>query len=151
MSALENLPVLIVDDNKHACKLLTTILCAISHAQIRSCNGPSEAYEMLQMWQPGMIITDFQMSPIDGLAFARELRANGAHGFKDKPILLMTGETPNHQLVKEVKAAGIDTMITKPIVPETLVARMLWSVEQARDRSRKSLQADSNEDAWVVD
>jgi len=151
VSGLENLPVLVVDDNRHACRLLTTILGAISQAEIKACTCPTEAYKILLDWQPGMIITDFQMRPVDGLAFARELRSNPKYGFQLKPILLMTGETPNRELVERVKAAGVDTMVTKPIVPETLLNRMLWSVEQARGRVGEAARHDSEKDVWVVD
>ena len=108
------MPALIVDHNRHACRLVSTIL--------------------------------------DGLAFARQLRANPDHGFRLQPILLMTAETPNQALVEGVKAAGIDGMITRPIVPEALNARMEWAVNAARERAAEAQRAaDSRRNTWLVD
>ncbi len=142
------MPVLVVDDNAHACRLLSAILIAVTRAEVRTCKSPEEAYELLSWWPPGLIITDFKMSPVDGLDFARELRANDALGFQYKAILMMTAETPNRKLVERVRAAGIDTMITKPIVPDTLIRRMIWAAKQAKRREQEALDDESG--IWMI-
>ena len=103
MPSLQNLPVLVVDDNRHTCQLLKTILKAITESETRECASPEEAFDILQEWRPSMIITDFNMAPMDGLAFTRELRSNPAYHFRLKPVLLMTAETPNQELVQMLK------------------------------------------------
>lgn len=164
VSSLLNLPVLVVDDNRHACQLLKTILKAITQAETRDCASPEEAFGVLQEWRPGMLITDFHMSPMDGIKFTRELRANPVHQFRFKPVLLMTAETPSQALVEQVKDAGVDSMVTKPIVPETLVGRMEWALKAAHERAEKhvaenpreepkvkSYKSDSGKSTWLID
>lgn len=153
MSAdLQNLPVLVVDDNRHACRLLTTILSVITNSETRTCESPEEAFKLLRSWAPGLILTDFQMTPVNGLAFARELRKDASYDFQRKPILLMTAETPNKALVQEVKAAGIDAMLTKPIVPEALVARMSWALKNTGERQLQPEKvAEKQPSVWTID
>ncbi len=141
MLDLTTLPILVVDDNVHTCHLLLTIFRAAGASEIKTCDGPQEAFDLLPHWKPGLVLTDYRMRSMDGLEFARELRSEPKYSFLSKPIVLLTADTPNEQLVEQVKAAGIDAMVTKPIAPATLFAHMDWALTLARRRTEHAIRA----------
>lgn len=149
METLANKTALVVDDNPHSCRLLSSIVSAMTNAEVRCALCPREAYTLLPEWQPNLILTDYHMTPVDGVAFAEELRTNAAYKCRLKPILLMTAETPSQELVERVRDANIDAMITKPIVPETLAARLNWAQRNAL--SRANAAHSRNQNLWIVD
>ena len=137
---LATLPILIVDDNKYACRLLSTILRAAGAVELRTCARPQDALDIMMTWNAGLILTDFLMKPMDGLQFSRTLRTDREYGFLAKPIVMMTAETPTQSFIKEVKGAGVDVLVTKPISPADLLKRMDWALVQARKRTEDAFK-----------
>ena len=120
--------ILLVDDDPG---YLTTLAEALIRAgyRVRGARSGSEALAKLATRSIDLLITDYQMSPIDGLELIREIRRH----IPRLPILIMTGD-PSPDLEEAGKAAGAIAVLPKPFHLETLL-RLIAEVFQER-RSR---------------
>jgi len=77
-----------------------------------------EAYR--QTFHP-LIVTDLELSGMDGLEFCRHIRAlpQGEHSM----ILMMSGRSKSEDLLTAF-AAGADDYLIKPVTPELLRSRL---------------------------
>ncbi len=135
------MPILVVDDDIHARSLLLTALRGGSATELKACTQPDEAYELLQTWNAGLIITEYGLQPVGGAEFVRTLRKDPQHRFLAKPIVMITSEAPSASLVTEIKEAGVDALVPLPIIPQELFKRMEWALKQARQRAENAILA----------
>ena len=130
----------IVDENEAVRELLVTTL---KKAGIKHCVGvpnPMEALARLQNKEEvQLILSEWQMTPLDGLAFFRRLREEGGPAAKTK-FILMTGRE-QRPLVEFALKAGIDGYIIKPFRLQALFDQIdrlfdLEADQQERQRNR---------------
>jgi len=67
--------------------------------------------------RPDLIVTDFHLPGMDGLAMVRQLRAEG----RCPPVVLVTVE-PSSALAGEALRAGVAEYLAKPFIAEDLLA-----------------------------
>jgi signal transduction histidine kinase len=75
--------------------------------------------ELARKERPDLIITDYMMPEMDGLAMVRELRGDGA--FAETPIIMLTAKSQLDDRL-EVRNAGVDVYLGKPFSPRELEA-----------------------------
>jgi CheY-like chemotaxis protein len=77
-----------------------------------------DGLEAVEAWRAGgydLILMDIQMPVMDGIAAAREIRAEEARsGRRRTPIVALTANALTHQ-IEEYLAAGMDGHVAKPI------------------------------------
>lgn len=107
--------VLLVDDDLGH---LTTLAEALVRAgyRVRSAQSGSEALAELTIRPIDLVITDYQMSPVNGLELIREIRRHIPH----LPVLIMTGDL-SQDLEEASKTAGAVALLRKPYHLETLL------------------------------
>lgn len=76
--------VLVVDDRESGRRSLTRELEDFGF-EVRAAASAHEALESLAVFDPGIIVTDFQMPAIDGLELLRRVRT-----FSDAPIIVIS-------------------------------------------------------------
>ena len=131
MTAAAGAPILIVDDNPTNLKLLTFLL-ATNGYRPRTAASAEEARAVLVNFRPQMVLLDLQLPGMDGLTFARTLRADPAT--RDLVIVAVTA----HAMMGDEQAAlaaGCDGFITKPIDTRALPARVAELLALATGRS----------------
>jgi DNA-binding NarL/FixJ family response regulator len=101
--------VLIVDDNALIRETLRTYLEAKTNWQVcgEAENGKS-AVDKVQELKPNMVILDFQMPVMNGLAAARLIAKSAP-----KTVILMLTMHDGPQLWNEAKAVGVTEVISK--------------------------------------
>jgi CheY-like chemotaxis protein len=126
-------PILIVDDNPQNLKLAKVILCAEGY-DVRTAIDADDALRVLQSFAPRLILVDVQLPGMDGLALARQLKADPARcGIV---IIALTSYAMKGDDEKAF-AAGCDGYMSKPIDIEALprmVAQFLARVDSPGDR-----------------
>ena len=67
--------ILIVDDEAAASNILKMLIEKhIPPAkEIRTCNSPEEALDIIEVWQPHLLMLDIEMPKMDGLDFLEKL------------------------------------------------------------------------------
>jgi CheY-like chemotaxis protein len=110
---------LVVDDNHDFLEAVVSLLELTSSYRILSAADGVEALACLQMARPDLIITDISMPNMDGFQLVQALRAN--HEWRDLSVIFLTALNSSED-VQRALALGIDTYISKPFHPDSLLA-----------------------------
>src|SRR6266498_2850615 len=127
--------VLIVDDDPKLLKMLQRTLVYENLNVFTATNG-LEALPLVQAHQPDLIIVDWMMPKMDGLAFVRRLRDE-----ENKTMVLMLTARDAIENRVEGLESGADDYLVKPFAPAELVARvhaMLRRVAAKRENPQVS-------------
>ncbi|HEY0299759.1 MAG TPA: response regulator, partial [Rhizomicrobium sp.] len=104
--AFEYLKALIVEDNQHMRALLRSLLNALGIAQVFEATNGEDAFALLRDKQPDLILSDLSMTPVDGIAFVREVRNSQSSPNPYIPIIMVTGHTERHR-IEAARDAGV--------------------------------------------
>jgi two-component system, OmpR family, response regulator MprA len=110
--------VLIVDDDPKLLKMLQRTLVYEGLNVLTATNG-LEALPLVQTGTPDLIIADWMMPKMDGLAFVRRLRDE-----ENKTLILMLTARDAIENRVEGLESGADDYLVKPFAPAELVARV---------------------------
>ena len=107
--------VLVVDDERTICFLLENFLS--KDYQIVAKSTAEEALEWLESNLPDLIISDIQMTDMDGYQFLKEIRYNGF--LKHTPVIMLSSHTESKERIKCYQL-GAQDYLSKPFNPEEL-------------------------------
>jgi PleD family two-component response regulator len=129
--------ILLVDDDDLELALMADRIGAAGFEVARAMNG-EEALELLgQQWFP-LVITDWQMPVMDGIAFTEALRARGV----DDTYVIMLTMRESSMDYERGYLAGVDDYLTKRLPDAELFARIHAAFNTlALRRSLKETQA----------
>jgi DNA-binding NarL/FixJ family response regulator len=136
--------VLVVDDTPDTLALLTDALEEAGMTVLVALDGHS-ALERAQHAAPDIILLDAVMPGLDGFETCQRLK--GLPVIANTPVVFMTGLSETEHVVKGFQAGGVD-YVTKPIVPDELIARirvhlanarLVSSAREALDRAGRAL------------
>lgn len=106
--------ILVVDDEPHIVKYLTTFLQDSGYETCSAGNG-EEAFEVLTRERPDLVTLDLQMPNETGTRFYRNMTK--AKEFKDIPVIVISGIPGRHLAVSKPVA-----VFEKPIDREALLS-----------------------------
>jgi DNA-binding response OmpR family regulator len=131
--------VLVVDDSPDTLRMLTDALEEAGMTVLVALEG-AQALAIVTKITPDVILMDAVMPSMDGFEACRALKHNKmlAH----VPVIFMTGLSETQDIVKGLEAGGVD-YVTKPIVPDELLARIRVHLANARlaNSARAALDA----------
>jgi DNA-binding response OmpR family regulator len=107
--------ILVVDDEQSICLLLENFLS--QDYDVVSISDGLEALEWLEENLPDLIISDIQMTKMDGYEFLTNVRKRGFT--KHTPIIMLSGKSESKERIKCYKL-GAQDYLTKPFNPEEL-------------------------------
>ncbi|PXW95499.1 two-component system chemotaxis response regulator CheY [Sphaerotilus hippei] len=108
--------IMVIDDSSSFRTVVKLALQKAGYTVVEAMDG-QDAAEKLGGNRPHLIVCDVNMPRMDGLTFARHVKA-GPHKFT--PIIMLTTESQEAKKA-EGKAAGVRAWITKPFQPSQLV------------------------------
>ncbi len=108
--------IMVIDDSSSFRTVVKLALQKAGYSVVEAGDG-MDATEKLGAARPNLIVCDVNMPRMDGLTFARNVKA-GPHKFT--PIIMLTTESQESKKA-EGKAAGVRAWITKPFQPSQLV------------------------------
>jgi len=117
--SLQHLRVLVVDDEEGAREITSAILTQ-AQAEVRTAASASEALEVLDEWQPDVLVADLGMPDVDGYQLIRQVRARGPQRGGDVPAAALTAYARTQDRMR-VLSAGFQIHIPKPIQPAELI------------------------------
>jgi len=115
---LRDLRVLLVDDEPDARNLLGLILTSYE-AEVRDCASAAEALQMIDEWQPDVLVSDIGMPFEDGYELMRKVRAREPERGGLIPALALTAYARAED-VRRALEAGYHAHIPKPVDPDEL-------------------------------
>lgn len=129
--------VLVVEDYQDAREMYTEYLRFSGFAVAEASNG-YEALEKASSLMPDIILMDLALPRMDGWEATRRLKADART--RDIPIVALTGHALAGHADSATKA-GCDSFVTKPCLPDALVAeitRMLDLRRKTRERPQRT-------------
>jgi two-component system, chemotaxis family, chemotaxis protein CheY len=127
----ERLKVLVVDDNAHMRKLVTTILQAFGVVQISEADNGEHAWAALREHNPDICIFDWMMEGMSGLELVQKIRSDPQTPNPFVPVIMLTGHTHIDQ-VRQARDAGVNEFIAKPVSVKTMMQRLQSVIENPR-------------------
>ena len=112
--------ILVVDDNVVVLKLLRHLLESQDYLVITAQNGV-EALKLASTENPDMVVTDYVMPEMDGVALIKELK--GRKETRNIPIMMLTAKDEEESELEGLDA-GADDYLTKPIARKRFLARV---------------------------
>ncbi len=112
--------ILLVDDDAVIRAVLSDMLEPAGY-KVRHASNGIDALQIVQEDHPSIVITDWIMSPMDGIEFCRLLRQKKLPHYAY--VILLTAKSQSEDLVKGL-GAGADDFLTKPVNHCELLARL---------------------------
>lgn len=127
--------ILIVDDDKPLCDLLTRYLTDNSYTTLIANNG-TEMFQQLEDNTPELIILDLMLPGEDGLTLAKKLRSTS-----NIPIIILSARGDEVDRIVGLEI-GADDYLSKPFNPRELLAR-IRSVLRRSQNNTQSISAEN--------
>jgi DNA-binding response OmpR family regulator len=139
--------ILIVDDDDLELALMADRLTAAGFEVQRAANGEEALALLSQQWMP-VVITDWQMPVMDGIAFTEQLRARGV----DDTYVIMLTMRESSMDYERGYYAGVDDYLTKKLPDAELMARVhagfnTLALRRSLQEAHVELQSSSRVDA----
>lgn len=152
MSALADLPVLVVDDNETNCMVLKEMTTSWN-MQPTVVNSVDEAVQAMERARHSgkplkMVLTDMYMPKKDGLELIEWIRSREEHSAANV-IILSSGPTPEHRA--RAKELNVASYLTKPVRQSSLLDAITNVVRPVVDvPAENEGQRDTTEEAEVT-
>ncbi len=112
--------ILIVEDEVAILELIALNLHQSGFNPLRAVSAEI-ADTLVKNTIPDLIVLDWMLPGMDGVSFARRLRANSDS--KKIPIIMLTAKSEEENKILGLDS-GIDDYLTKPFSPKELIARI---------------------------
>jgi two-component system, OmpR family, response regulator MprA len=109
--------ILVVDDDSRLIEMLRRTLAYAGYRVAIATNG-REALDKLRRQRPDLVVLDWMLPELDGLAVVRALRESSA-----TPVLMLTARDTIEDRVEGLDS-GADDYLVKPFAPPELIARV---------------------------
>ncbi|WP_321393453.1 response regulator [Emcibacter sp.] len=123
-----NISILVVDDNENMVTLLQAMLTAFGTEQLKVAYSAQDALKIMRKWTPDLIITDWRMKPMGGYEFVKLMRSESNYPECFIPIIVVSAYSEITR-VKEAQAVGVNQFLVKPVSPESLYRRIMWTIQ----------------------
>ena len=127
--------VLLVDDDRELCQMLTEYLEA-EHFEVKSVHDGADALAQLDVSDFEILILDVMLPSVGGFDVLRKLGAA-----YETPILMLTARGDDVDRIVGLEL-GADDYLSKPFNPRELVARIRAILRRASSRSPRGSSAD---------
>lgn len=122
MAVDKNMNILIVDDYTTMLRIIKNLLKQLGFSNVDEATDGSAALEKVKKKAYGLIISDWNMEPMTGLEFLKQVRA-ASEPYKNTPFIMVTAESKTENVIA-AKQAGVNNYIVKPFNAETLKTKM---------------------------
>ncbi|MEX0297537.1 MAG: response regulator [Kordiimonas sp.] len=116
------MPILIVDDYKTMLRIVRNLLKQLGFNNVDEATDGAMALEKARSSKYGLIISDWNMEPMTGYEFLKEVRADNQ--LKDTPFIMVTAESKTDNVIA-AKKAGVNNYIVKPFNAATLKTKLV--------------------------
>lgn len=128
---LESLKFLIVDDSDQMRRMIRAMLMAYGVTRIVMEDNGADGFRVARETWPDIVITDWNMSPVNGIELTHALRRDPKSFNPYVPIIMITGHADKERII-EARDAGVTEILVKPVSPAALYQRLVAIVEKPR-------------------
>ena len=117
MAADASMSILIVDDYNTMVRIIRNLLKQLGFENVDDANDGTAALAKMREKQYGLVISDWNMTPMTGYDLLREIRADPV--LRPTRFIMVTAESKTDNVIA-AKKAGVDNYIVKPFNAQTL-------------------------------
>jgi two-component system chemotaxis response regulator CheY len=117
MAVDATMPILVVDDYNTMIRIIRNLLKQLGFENVDDANDGTSALAKMREKNYGLVISDWNMSPMTGYDLLRAIRADPA--LSKTPFIMVTAESKTDNVIA-AKKAGVDNYIVKPFNAQTL-------------------------------
>lgn len=139
--SFDRFSVLVVEDNSYLSTLVLQCLKAIGVGNVRQASDGGQAIDILKMMKKDptkaglmsvdLIISNWQMSPVDGLLLLRWVRRHKDSPHRFIPFIMLTGYA-DREKVAQARDMGVTEILAKPFSVTTIAKRLLQAIDRPR-------------------
>lgn len=122
--------ILLVDEDETMYNLMVQIFARIQY-DVHVCEDIYSAYDYIQSSKVDVIISEINLSKLDGLQFKRWL--NDSQSFRNIPFIIASHHK-TRDVIKRANALGVELVLKKPVIPEELIGHVKRMRESRRDQ-----------------
>jgi len=104
---MENIDIMLVDDEPDFLEIMSAVIRGWNYNVIAASSG-AEAIELMKSKKPDIVILDYIMPEMDGIAVLKEMRKTD----KETPVIMFTAH-PNMKVIKGTEKLSISAFIPK--------------------------------------
>ncbi len=116
---VDGLEVLVVEDSDQMRHYLRSVLEIVGATRIREARDGAEATRLLAFEPPDLVITDYQMEPVDGVELTRRIRDARGETCRFLPVIMITACSEPARLT-DVRQCGVNLVLQKPVSPQAI-------------------------------
>jgi two-component system, chemotaxis family, chemotaxis protein CheY len=116
-----SMPILVVDDYQTMVRIIRNLLKQLGFEDVDEAADGSAALSKLKQKRYGLVISDWNMSPMTGYELLRNVR--GDEGLRALPFIMVTAESKTENVIA-AKKAGVNNYIVKPFNAQTLKSKI---------------------------
>ena len=131
--------ILFADDDKFTRDFMELSLTSMGVGDVLVAESGEEVLDALKHFEPTLIITDWQMEPLDGISLLKKIRSDEASVAADTPVIFFTSMNQKEH-IRQARKCGVNLLLGKPVLPQKIVEQILVVVEK-RYRIRRRLAA----------
>lgn len=138
---LERFNILVVEDNHFMKSLVVGALTSLGVGTIKTASEGGEAVDLLRLMsadpmRAGMlsidiVLTNWQMEPVDGLKLLRWIRQGKDSPDKFLPVIMVSGSA-DKQALMAARDQGVTEFLAKPFSGKTVLDRVRSVIERPR-------------------
>ncbi len=117
----ESVNVVIVDDDVISLEVMKAMLAHFPEAKIHTALTGQEAFDLIVAQQPDLVLLDHQLPDFNGVELYCKVRDK--LGSATPTTAMISGNKPE-SFAAECDAAGINTLLQKPLAPSDLTELM---------------------------
>lgn len=126
-----SITVAIADPDSRMAQLVKRVLTSLGCKHIFTTRDGQQMIELMQEEPVDLIITEWDMSPMNGIDLSMFLRRSPESPNRMVPIIMLTSKN-EHEDIRQARDAGISEYLIKPFSAKTLMERMYAVVEEPR-------------------
>jgi len=122
---------LVVDPSPFMRRVIIRVLNVFGCREYREAGDGAGALEILKEWHPDIILTEYFMTPGDGIDLTSFIRTSDDRTYRMTPIIMVTAWT-ERCIVSRARDAGITEFVMKPFSAKTMMTHILETLHHPR-------------------
>ena len=115
--------ILVIDDYKTMRRIIINLLSQLGFSNVDEAADGESALKKIMEGPYGLVVSDWNMEPMDGYTLLQQVRALDDAAKKVVPFIMETAESKPENIVK-AKKAGVNNYIVKPFTADTLKKKL---------------------------
>ena len=128
---LHRITILVVEDSPPMLDIVKSLLLTFGVGHVITAPDGEIGYKRFVEYNPDIVIADWMMKPMDGIAFTRKIRNDPRSPNAYVPVILMTGFSERRRVL-QARDAGVTEFLVKPFNARDLYKRIAQVIERPR-------------------